>query len=666
MKSFFLVLWLCLHTLMTQAALLTPDSREVNLLASAQFLEDPDGRLRLEDVQGMGERFRPWTGGGTELNFGFTSSTYWVRVPLQRMATAPADWLLEVHYAKLQNLDFFPPEGPPVRTGMARPLSTQPYFDRNFVFPIRVGEDVQYVYLRAHSRYALTVPLTVWMPDHFRQRQQLFQVLQFMYYGGLVVLGMYGLVIFYAVQDRRFLIYAAYIATAGLGIFASNGFGRQLLWPSLAAFDEVSQSIFLSLAAYFAMLFARRMLLPVDDRSTLHRGMQVSGWLFLLTAALDLVHMAVPVLLRPSNQLLMLNSMAMGLLVSLASWRAWKAQRSGVRFFIMGWLVLWLGVTAAAMRAFGVLPSNGFTSYAVQLSTAFEMVLMALALGDLLRLEHRAYMATQAMALESNRQLLELSQASEEKLRKAVLDRTAQLENSLKLEKQLREQYVRFGSMISHEFRTPLNIIQSQASLIRKEREQGIDQLGKRLEAIRSASQRLTTMFDKWLQNDALNETLEVMEFRPLDLQPWLRTLVQTNPHLLLNHGLDLRLSPAVASVVADEYHLGLALTNLLDNAAKYSPENSTITIETCLKPGFAGIAVSDQGPGIPPDVQDKVFAEFFRFAPESHVRGVGLGLSIVKRIAEAHDGHVTLTSAPGHGATFCIWLPLNRPKDAA
>lgn len=666
MKNFVLAIWLCLQTLVAQAALLAADSRQVNLLTSAQFLEDPGGRLQLADVQAMGERFRPWPGGGTELNFGFTDSTYWVRVPLQRMASAPANWLVEVHYAKLQHLDFFPPEGPQVHTGMALPLGSRPYFDRNFVFPISVSEEVQFLYLRANSNYALTLPLTVWMPDHFRQQQQIFQVLQFMYYGGLVVLAMYGVVIFYAVRDWRFLIYAAYIATAGLGIFASNGFGRLLLWPSFAAFDEVSQSTLLSLAAYFSVLFARRLLLHADDRSWLQRGMQISGGLFLLTAILDLLHMAVPVLLRVSNQLLMFDSVLMGLLVSMACRHAWKAQRSGVRFFIMGWLVLWMGVTVAALRAFGLLPSNGFTSYAVQLSTAFEMVFMALALGDLLRLEHRSHIATQAMALQTNRQLLELSLASEEQLKKAVQERTAQLENSLNLEKQLREQYVRFGSMISHEFRTPLNIIQSQASLIRKEREQGIDQLGKRLEAIRSASQRLTTMFDKWLHNDGLNETLEMMERRRLDLQPWLRTLVQANPHLLLNHGLDLKLSPEVTQVVADEYHLGLALTNLIDNAAKYSPENSTITIETRVKPGFAGIAVSDQGSGIAPDVQEKVFAEFFRVAPESHVRGVGLGLSIVKRIAEAHGGHVALTSAPGQGATFCIWLPLDRPEDAA
>lgn len=665
MKSFFLALWLFLLAWPVTAVELTAQARELNLLGHAQWLEDPTGQLSLNDVKAQGARFKPWQGGGTEMNFGFTDSAWWVRVPLQRQYNAPEEWLLEVHYAKLLTLDVYPPEGEPVRTGMSLPVSSKPYFDRNFVFPLRLSTEPQYLYLRATSRYALTVPLTLWAPDNFRQRQQRFQALQFMYYGGLVLLLMYGSVIYAALRDLRFLVYAAYIATAGVGIFASNGFGRLLLWSDLPSFDEIAQSLFLSLGAFFAVQFARLMLLAPGDRSWLALGLRASAGVFLLTTALNLMHwLTAWNLLRPSNQLLMLNSVLMGLLVSWASVKAWGERRSGVRFFALGWLLLWLGVTVAALRAFGLVPSNDLTSYAVQMATVFEMLLMAMALADILRLEQKAHRATQAQALAAKQALLERSQADEEKLKQAVFERTVQLENALRAEKDLREQYVRFGSMISHEFRTPLNVIQSQASLIRKERERGIDQTDRRLDAIRSASQRLTAMFDKWLHNDALNETLEVLDLRPMALQPWLRTLVQANPHLLLNHRVALRFDAITDQVMADEYHLGLALTNLMDNAAKYSPEHTTITLKTRSKLGHAGIAVCDEGPGIPHEVHDKVFAEFFRYAPESQIQGVGLGLSIVQRIAQAHGGHVELTSTPGHGACFCIWLPMRPLED--
>ncbi|PUE38616.1 sensor histidine kinase [Limnohabitans sp. Hippo3] len=664
-KHTILALCWCLLAQWVQASVLNSQSMQVNLLAGAEFLEDRDGKWTLDDVRGMEAKFRRWTRGGTEMNFGFTSSAYWIRVPLQRQESAPASWLLEVHFAKLAELDFYPPSGPVVRTGSSRPFSSRPYYDRHFVFPLEVSTEAEHFYLRVTSNYSLTIPLTVWQPDAYRQHQQRFQWLQFMYYGGLVVLAMYGLIIYLALRDKRFLIYACYIISAGVGMFASNGFGRQQFWPDSPAFDDVSQTAFFSLAAFFAAWFARKILVTHEGRPWFVQVMRVSEALFLCTAALSFVQLLLPGAQGLANQLLLFNALVMGLLVSFAGVQEFMRQRQDVRFFMTGWLVLWVGVGVATLRSYGVLPSNGFTSYAVQLSTVVEMLFMALALADILRTEHRAYVSAQAQTLQANQALLEVTQASEGKLKQAVQERTAQLETALKLERNLREQYVRFGSMISHEFRTPLSIIQSQASLMRKEHERGLNQITKRLEAIGSATHRLTVMFDKWLHSDSIAQSLEVLEPKPLALQAWLRTLIQTNPHLLLNHAVNWQLAAEVDTLVADEYHLGVALTNLIDNAAKYSPADTTITIATQAKTGYVGIAVIDEGAGIAPNSQEKIFTEFFRLAPESQVRGVGLGLSIVQRIVQAHGGHVTLNSTPGQGATFCIWLPDIQFKDA-
>ena len=664
MKKIFFSLLLFLAAIAAHATVLTTENREVNLIDSAQFMEDPSGVLRIDDVRNMDDRFASWTRGGTELNFGFTDSAYWIRVPLQRAANAPKDWLLVTKNAKLYELDFYLSDAPAILTGSSRAFATRPYFDRFFVLPLDVQPQPQFAYLRVTSRYALTVPLAVWQPDAYRQEQQQFQSLQFIYYGGLIVLAMYGLVIFLALRDQRFLTYCAYIVTIWLGMFASNGYGRQLVWPDALDFDEVAQSVFFNLAAFFAVRFARNLLLRATDRSWLKWCLQWSEFIFLLTSLLALLAIAYPELLRPANQLLLINSVLMGLWVTVASVRAYLQKRPGIRFFLAGWFMLWLGVSVAALRAFGWLPSTGLTSYAVQISTTMEVLLMALALGDLLRLEHEAHRHTQAQALAANRAMLEMTQASEDKLKHAVQERTEQLEASLLLEKSLREQYVRFGSMISHEFRTPLSIIQSQASLMRKEHEHAIDQVTKRLGAISSASQRLTVMFDKWLQSDAMTQTLEALDPKQLELQPWLNAVIKTSTHLLLNHTVKLHLHPEVNTVLVDEYHLGVALTNLIDNAAKYSSTGTSITVGTRLKAGYVGIAVTDLGPGIPQDVQEKVFAEFFRLSPESGVRGVGLGLSIVQRIAHAHGGHVALSSTAGHGSTFCIWLPTPQTEE--
>ena len=658
MNNCFLALWLALMAFSAHAGVLTSGSTAVNLARSAQFLEDASGELRLDEVRGLGQKFRPWTGGGSEMNFGFTSSAYWIRVPLQRDENAPKDWLLALSHDKFYELDFYPPQGPAILTGSGRPLRTRPYFDRSFVFPLEVATQQEFAYLRVTSKYALTVPLKIWQPSVYQQDQLLFYILQFLYFGGLIILAIYGLIIFSALRDVRFLIYCAYIVTAGFGMFVGNGFGRLLIWPDSPAFDEVTQCAFLGLAAFFAVMFAAKLLLADDDQTWLRRGMQLSELLFLLVIASALLHLVVPHALRPANQLLMINAVAMSFLVGVACFRAYKQRREGIRFFIAGWLILWLGIAVGGLRSFGWVPTNGLTFYAVQISTALETILMAMALADLLRIEHEAYAKTQVQALEANRALLAITQTSEIALKRAVLNRTEQLEASLKLEKNLRAQYARFVSMISHEFRTPLSIIQIQVGLMRKENERGIDQIKRRLDTVGSATQRLAVMFDKWLHSDAINQTLEALQPKHMDIKSWLQEVVRLSAHLLVNHYADLQLQRDASTVFADEYHLGVAVTNLIDNAAKYSPSGTTITIKTLVKEAYIGLEVSNEGPGIPPEMQDKIFNEFFRLSPENSIRGVGLGLSIVQRIAKAHGGHVTLASTPGRGAAFTIWLP--------
>lgn len=664
MKEIFTALLIFISSTIAEAALLTTDTKAVNLLHSALFLEDPTGQLNLEDIKKRDGEFRPWLAGGTEANFGFTSSAYWVRISLQRVNGTNPDWLLEINYPKIFDLEFYPPEGQGIFTGSSKALSTRPYFDRFFTFPINVSTEPSDYYIRATSYYALTLPISAWQPDHYRHEQQKLQLLQFSYYGGFIVLTLYSLIIFLTNSDRRFLIYSAFIVTTGLGVFSGNGYGRQLLWPNAPFFDEISQNTFLGLAAFFTVSLSRSLFILPNKAVFISKGLWLSQYAFLIIFGLTLMSLWISELTRPVNVFLMINALIMGFLVSAACLLVYRQRQEGIRFFLMGWMILWLGITTASLRAFGLIPSNALTAYAVQIASAFEVLLMALALGDLLKIENKAKILARELALEANQSLLKLTRASEENLRLAVHQRTAQLERSLEKETALREQYVRFGSLISHEFRTPLSIIQSQASLLRKEHQNGIDHVTKRIEAINSATKRITVMFDKWLNSDGITSTMESIQLKKIELGPWLKTVISTSTHLWMNHRIQLQLSPQVTEVVADEYHLGLALTNLIDNAAKYSAPSSVIKIEVREKMGYVGIAVIDEGFGIPDELKRKVFSDFFRISPESHIRGVGLGLSIVKRIADAHGGDVELTSQIGVGSNFCIWLRTEQKKE--
>jgi two-component system, OmpR family, sensor histidine kinase SenX3 len=115
------------------------------------------------------------------------------------------------------------------------------------------------------------------------------------------------------------------------------------------------------------------------------------------------------------------------------------------------------------------------------------------------------------------------------------------------------------------------------------------------------------------------------------------------------------------AIVHGDKQQLVTALRNLIDNAVRYSPENTQVGIGMLVRDDVVAVSISDQGDGMSPEDQDRVFERFYRVdaARSRHTGGTGLGLSIVKHIVTNHGGEVTLWSAQGTGSTFTVRLPL-------
>jgi signal transduction histidine kinase len=99
-------------------------------------------------------------------------------------------------------------------------------------------------------------------------------------------------------------------------------------------------------------------------------------------------------------------------------------------------------------------------------------------------------------------------------------------------------------------------------------------------------------------------------------------------------------------------------LSLLLDNACKYSPGGSPVTISFRCEDDAATVSVQDFGPGIPIDEQERIFERYYRGQHSRETRGTGLGLAIARSIIRAHGGELWVVSEPGHGAVFCFSLP--------
>lgn len=648
--------WLCPAAAQPRT-LGAPDER-VNLTPVIEILEDPSGALTIEDVRDPKQagRFTRWDQ-SQDVHIGFSESAWWFRVRLSRETNTPPTWLLEVPYTYNRHLDFYAPGKPPVLTGNDRPITSRPIFHPHYVFPIQPSLDPEYYYFRVKSRYAISLPLTAWQPDSFDKSSMKGFFFQAMYYGGILALLLYNLALAVSLHDRRFIFYVGFALFTCLGVYAGNGLGRLTLWPDWNRFDEVAGTFFLMVGTMLSVLFSIQFL--QTRRHSPKTAWVLYGLLgaFGLLSVMQLIGIWIPALNSITFQIAAFLAIALVAALVTASVKAIRAKIPGIALFIMAWSALWIGGLVAALRLLDVVPTNVFTSYAIQIASAFEMTLFAFALAEMVKIEKRERLTAQSDLLQAKQTMLDNLRAQESLLEKTIQERTLELNIALRKEKEVLGQYIRFGSLISHEFRNPLGVINSQATLLRKEQalnEKGIE----RVSTIKTAVRRLVKLFDKWLEGDRL-ETLMQQDAAPVRLlaMPWVERLLKKNANFFEEHDIILVPSNEDVSICADPDMLEIAVLNLLENACKYSSPGSRIVVNAIDDHQFSGISVTDEGIGISESQQAEIFNDYVRLENPGQP-GLGLGLAFVRRIMQAHAGHISVTSAPGVGSVFTLLFP--------
>lgn len=657
----FLVLTLVFHV-RSEGMTLEDSAARIDLNNSVEFLEDPDGRLTIDDVKrpDQQEKFTAW-GKSAALNFGLTRSAYWLKVKLKGSNPIPELRVLEIPYTGLDYIDFYAPDSPPVLTGSARPFNSRPVEYRYFIFPFQLASDEKDYYFRIESRYTLSVDLIAWLPDAFFVSQQKSFALQALYFGELLALVFYNLFLFASLRDRRFLYYVLFAASLGLGIFAGNGFGRQLLWRDSEAFDLVSQTFFVCIAMVFANLFAIHITQAFKRAPRLARLMQGSGLIFGAAALILLMSLWMPIQLQLVYQIAGVMGIVSCCLILLLALIAVRRKVPGAGIFMLAWGLLMAGGIVAALRMFDLVPTNGFTSYSLQIASAAELLLLAFLLAGLIRVERKVAEEAQRHALAASEELLKVTRESEARLESTVRDRTHDLNMALEQQKRMLTQHLRFGELISHEFRNPLSIIESQTSVIRKQKERSERELHSRLDEIKIAASRLKSLFEQWIQNDRMMQPNLSVKLNSVDCRIFLQELLDRNPMIANAKPLTWDVEASLGQLNVDRDLLEIALLNLIDNAAKYSPPEAPIRISVSKVPGYVRFSVTDKGFGIAAEDRERVFEDYVRL-DVSGKSGLGLGLPLVKKIAEMHLAHIHLDSEPGNGSTFSIFLPDDLP----
>ncbi len=220
-----------------------------------------------------------------------------------------------------------------------------------------------------------------------------------------------------------------------------------------------------------------------------------------------------------------------------------------------------------------------------------------------------------------------------------------------------------FVSNVSHELKTPLSLISLFSEILELGRVNSEEKKTEYYRIIRHESRRLNKTIDNILDFSRIEAGRKTYDLVNGDVAEVIDNVLSTHRYQIVNSGFNVQtnMQPDLPPVLIDSDAMAQAISNLLDNAIKYSGKVKQLTITTKTIGSELSLEVADQGIGIPRAEQAKVFEKFYRVGNGlvHDVKGSGLGLSLVKHIVEAHNGTISVESDVGKGTRFTILLPL-------
>lgn len=353
---------------------------------------------------------------GADLNYGYRRSELWIRVPLATTAAIPETWLLEVGFASLDRVEVY-------AIGLAGGLqewgsgdhlafAQRPVLHRHHVFPLVLepGGPTE-VFLRIRSEGSMTVPLTLWRPAALHAHDQLSYGAMALYFGMLLALMLYNLLLGLSLRERVFFEYVVFAASLAMGLAGQSGLAYQYLWPGSPAWADVAFPVSMALAGFFAACFTRSFLETGQRLPAFDKAIRAAMAAFGLSAL-------APWLLgyQPAAMLTSLSGLSFALVAVAAGVAGVLRGQAGARYFLMAWSLLLVGVAVMSLRNFGWLPTHWLTTHAMQIGSALEMLLLSFALADRIHVVRR--------------DMLETLRRSERTLEQRVTERTTALEEA--------------------------------------------------------------------------------------------------------------------------------------------------------------------------------------------------------------------------------------------
>jgi signal transduction histidine kinase/CheY-like chemotaxis protein len=429
-RALCVCLLLLLNLSLTQAQttnILDAQTTSFQLRPFIEVLEDRSGSLEFADIESSRyNKHFVTVAGDSDLNYGYSHSTYWLRLKIGSSLEAPSKWLLEVGYPSLDRVELFTRQGDKLihqKMGDLLPFSTREYSHRNLVFPVEITPGTeQSFYLRVSSEGSLTLPLKLWSTTALHTNDQAIYSIFALYFGMLLALGLYNLLLFFSLRERIYLTYVATVSgmiVAQLSIF---GLGNQFIWPNFPAWGNIALPFGFCATGFFGAQFAREFLDTKSKAPRFDKALRVIQLCFAITALYPIFFSY-----KPASIATAILGITFSFTAVACGLYALGRKQPGAGLFLTAWALLLLGIAVLSLRTLNVLPTNFITSYGMLIGSALELLLFSFALANRIHVLRREKSLAQTAALNAERQAKEALIESEKALEQRIVQRTTEL-----------------------------------------------------------------------------------------------------------------------------------------------------------------------------------------------------------------------------------------------
>lgn len=611
---------------------LAAGTREISLGGHFSRLIDHDRALSFADVLRADAegRFDPRS---DFRGVGQTRDIHWYRFDLRRASGAPADWILELGEAYIDHLDLYVPIDPTrraatpvdfrvIRMGDFVPYSQRPMRTRLHATPLTLPEEVPVtVYLRVDSVSAISLFGTLRTPEAFVARQSMVMLFQGVFFGVLATLVLGYAALGLTLKDSALLAYTGYVGTVLVYYLFANGVAATLLpdSPGWLMNLGVGGTGFCGVAA--AVFMWDRLLDLRRNFPRLHRLYMVTalvGVVLAPTAVTPLFSVTNPLFSLVTSGLTLLS---FGLVVTLIRR---NPRDVGLRFFLATTLTAATGLTLAQASLRGAIPVDYVFADPYQIASVLGMLILGTGLA------------------------LRIGQLQTERVR-------AEQESAFATTRA--EEQRTFVVMLSHEFRTPLASIDGAAQMIALTGGIADPAALKRLDRIRATTRKMSDLVEMFLSSDALDQGALALRPEPTPLGSLLDQALDGLTAAEEETRVTVAVSAPQRPVRGDPQFLGVAVGNLVQNALRYSPPETTVAVTAWEEPDGVAISVADQGRGMSAEEVARIGTIYFRADSSRGTKGSGIGLYMTQKIVAAHGGTLRVESVKGEGSVFTIRL---------